>query len=98
MAEQWLVRIYNDHVLSMFEECTSPLELGRQDDRSGERLFQVTALPEGGSRIAIARHDEVKISRRTALLEPILSDQILVRNVRRKCLAGPGRWFSDQAR
>jgi adenylate cyclase len=81
MAEQWLVSIYNDQALSMYEECASPLELGRQDDREGERLFQVTPRGEGGSRIAIARHDEVKISRRTALLEPISPDQILVRNI-----------------
>ncbi len=81
MSESWLIRVYNDHVLSYFGECEGPIELGRQDERTGECLFQVARLSQRGSRIAIARSDEVKVSRRLAWLEQVSSHGILVKNI-----------------
>jgi adenylate cyclase len=81
MAESWLIRLYNDHVLSLFKECAGPVELGRQDDRAGEELYQVSPLPDRGFRIAIARSDEVKFSRRLAGVEPISAQRVRVRNL-----------------
>src|SRR5437762_12178056 len=64
MADSWLIRVYNDQVLALFKECIGPVELGRQDDRAGEGLYQVSPLPERGCRIAIARNDERSEERR----------------------------------
>ena len=81
MSDSWLVRVYNDEVLALFKECAGPVELGRQDDRCGESLFQVAKLPERGVRIAIARSDEVRVSRRLAWLEQVSSHSVLIRNL-----------------
>ena len=69
MPQSWLVRVYNDRLISSVTECTGPLELGRRDDRAGEELYRVTRSPAGHSRIAIAPVEELKISRRLAWLE-----------------------------
>ena len=69
MPESWLVRVYNDRLISFVKECTGPLELGRQNDRTGEELYQVSQGQDGHSRIAIAPVAELKISRRLAWLE-----------------------------
>jgi len=80
MTEIWLVQVYNDRLLTMFKECIGPVELGRQDNRVGEPLYQVSALAGGGSRIAIAGSDDLKISRRHARVEEIAADRVVVRN------------------
>ena len=80
MTDSWLIRVYNDHVLSLFKECGGPMELGRQDDRAGESLFQVAALLNGGCRIAIARSDEVRVSRRLAWVERVSPRRVRIRN------------------
>ena len=81
MTDTWLVRVYNDHVLAMFKECAGPLELGRQNEKAGETLYDVSTLPERGSRIAIAQKDEVKISRRLAWVESISGRRVKIRNM-----------------
>jgi adenylate cyclase len=81
MAESWWIRVYNDHHLSFFKDCDGPLELGRQDERAGESLYQVSPLAERGCRIAIARSDEVKISRRLARVERLSARRVLIRNI-----------------
>jgi adenylate cyclase len=81
MAEPWLVRVYNDRLISFVTECTGPLELGRRDDRSGEELYRVSRSPAGNARIAIAPVEELKISRRLAWLEETSNGRLLVRNL-----------------
>jgi len=81
MAESWLIRVYDNHHLFFIKECTGPLELGRQQDPNSEHLFQVSNLPDGGFRIAIARNDEVKISRRIARVEHLSENRARVRNL-----------------
>jgi len=91
MADSWLLRVYDDRLLSAVKECGPPVELGRQDDRSGEGLYQVTHFADGHVRVAIARNDEVKLSRRLAWLEERAGGKVLVRNVSAKvtfCLDG----------
>ena len=80
MAETWLIRVYNDHVLATFKECAGPVELGRQNQPTGEELNQIIALADGGYRIVIAPGDDVKISRRHARVEEIAPGRVLVRN------------------
>jgi adenylate cyclase len=80
MAETWLIRVYNDHVLATFKECVGPVELGRQNQPAGEELNQVTALADGGHRIVIAPSDDLRISRRHARVEEIAPGRVLVRN------------------
>jgi adenylate cyclase len=81
MSGCWLIRVYTDHALSLFKESAGPLELGRQDDRTGESLYQISPQPGGGYRIAIARSNELKISRRLAWLEETNANRLLVRNL-----------------
>jgi adenylate cyclase len=81
MSESWLIRVYDEHRLSLFKECAGPVELGRQDDRNGEALYQVSPLAAGGCRIAIARNDELRISRRLAWLEEVSGRWVLIRNL-----------------
>lgn len=80
MADTWLVRVYNDGVLTMFKECAGPVELGRRDHRVGEELYQVSALEGGGCRIAIAPGDDLRISRRHARVEEAGPERVVVRN------------------
>ena len=81
MPETWLVRVYNNRVLETFKECAAALELGRQDNRSREELYQLSSLPDGGLRISIAPSEELSISRRHARVEEITTDRVAVRNV-----------------
>jgi adenylate cyclase len=81
MVKSWLVRIYSNQTLLMFKECAGPVELGRQDHRVPERLFQLVPHPQRGFRIPIARTDEVSISRRTAWIEEISEHRVIVRNL-----------------
>jgi adenylate cyclase len=81
MAEPWLVRVYNDRLISFVTECTGPLELGRRDDRAGEELYRISRTPSGIARIAIAPVEELKISRRLAWLEETSDGRLLVRNL-----------------
>ena len=81
MTDRWLLRIYQDSALEMFKECVGPVELGRQDTRAGELVYQMNPLPERGVRIPIARTDEVTISRRTAWVEMISPQRVVVRNI-----------------
>ena len=81
MADSWLIRVYDEGALAMFKECNGPIELGRQDDRAEERLYQLSPLPKGGCRVPIARSDEVRISRRLAWVEEADACRVLVRNV-----------------
>ena len=81
MAESWLVIVYNDRVRAMSEKCVGPVELGRQDSRLREDLYQVTAQPEGGCRIAVSPVDEIQMSRRHARLEEAGPGKVVVRNV-----------------
>ncbi len=55
MSESWLLRVYDDRLLSAVKECAPPMELGRQDDRAGEGLYQVSHFADGHARVAIAR-------------------------------------------
>jgi adenylate cyclase len=84
MSESWLMRVYDDRLLSAVKECAPPLELGRQDDRAGEGIYQVTHFADGHLRVAIARNDEVKLSRRLAYLEELAGGNVLVRNLSAK--------------
>jgi adenylate cyclase len=84
MPESWLLRIYDDRLLSAVKECAPPVELGRQDDRSGEGLYQVTHIDGKHVRVAIARNDEVKLSRRLAWLEQVAGGAVRVRNLSAK--------------
>jgi adenylate cyclase len=84
MPESWLLRVYDDGMLSVVQECAPPMELGRQDDRSGEVLYQVTHYDDGHVRLAIARSEEVKLSRRLVWLEERRGDSVLVRNLSAK--------------
>lgn len=84
MRESWLLRVYDDRLLSAVKECVPPIELGRQDDRSGETLYQVTQYADGHVRVAIARNDEVKLSRHLVRLEALDGGSILVRNLSAK--------------
>ncbi len=81
MNKPWLLRVYDDRLLAAVKECTPPLELGRQDDRAGERLYQVTHLADGHLRVAIAPNDEVRLSRRLVWLEERALGIVLVRNL-----------------
>jgi adenylate cyclase len=81
MPQSWLLRVYNDRLISSVTECTGPLELGRRDDRAGEELYRVTRSAAGHSRIAIAPVEELKISRRLAWLEESSTGRLLVRNL-----------------
>jgi hypothetical protein len=72
--------VYDDQDLAFVTECSPPLELGRQDGRIHEWLYQVSRTFDGHSRIAIAPLDQVKMSRRMALLEAGAEDRVLVRN------------------
>jgi adenylate cyclase len=81
MSESWLLRVYEDGALAMFKEVVGPVELGRQDDRAYEQLYQVTPLAEKGCRVAIAPSDEVSISRRLAWVEDRPAGRLLVRNL-----------------
>lgn len=78
MADTWLIRVYNDHVLATFKECVGPVELGRHTP--GEDLDPVTPLPGGGYRIVIAPSDDLKISRLHARVEEIAPGRALVEN------------------
>jgi adenylate cyclase len=80
MAESWLLRVYNDQLLSVIKECSPPLELGRQDDRTGEGLYQVSRNADGHFRVAISPSDDFKMSRRMASLEGRVNGRALVRN------------------
>ncbi len=84
MSESWLLRVYDDRLLSAVKECAPPMELGRQDDRAGEGLYQVSHFADGHARVAIARSDEVKLSRRLAWLEELAGGMVLVRNLSAK--------------
>jgi adenylate cyclase len=81
MDPTWQVNIYNERVRAMSEACAGPVELGRQDSRLREQLYQVTTLSEGGSRIAISPVDEIQISRRHARVEEIAAGRVMVRNI-----------------
>jgi adenylate cyclase len=80
MAESWLLRVYNDQLLSVIRECSPPLELGRQDDRTGEGLYQLSRNADGHFRVAIAPGDDFKMSRRMAWLESRANGRVVVRN------------------
>jgi adenylate cyclase len=80
MAESWLVRVYRERLLRAVKECSPPLELGRQDDRKGEGLYQVSQFPDGHHRIAIAPRDDLETARRLAWLEVRAEGRIAVRN------------------
>ncbi len=80
MSDSWLLKVYDDQVLSVVKECAAPLELGRQNDRSGEGLYQLSHPADGHYRVAIARGDELKISRRVAWLESLAGGRVLVKN------------------
>ena len=81
MAEPWLVRVYNDRLISFVTECTGPLELGRRDTAPGEELYRLSRSAAGNARIAIAPVEELKISRRLAWLEGTSDGRLLVRNL-----------------
>jgi adenylate cyclase len=81
MADSWLIRVYEDHALVLVKECASPVEFGRQGGQPGESLYSVSRLPDGGSRVVIARNDEVEISRRLARVEKAAGERVLVRNL-----------------
>jgi len=92
------MRVYDDRLLSAVKECSLPLELGRQDDRAGEAIYQVTHFADGHLRVAIARNDEVKLSRRLAWLEELAGENVRIRNLSAKvtfsleggCQVAPG--------
>ncbi len=80
MAENWMIRVYNDGTLAVLRECAAPVELGRQDQRIGETLYQVTPSSSRGVRLAIAPTDDLKVSRRHARLEGAGPNRAIVRN------------------
>ncbi len=84
MGDSWLLRLYDDRLLSAVKECAPPIELGRQDDRTREGLYQVTQSADGHTRVAIARNDEVKLSRRLVRIEERAGNAVVVRNISEK--------------
>ena len=82
MAETWLIRVYNDHVLAIVQgvrragRAGAPGSAGRRGALPGQRA---------GRRRLSDRHrapsDDLKISRRHARVEEIAPDRVLVRNI-----------------
>jgi adenylate cyclase len=40
MSDTWLVRVYDNSALATFKECAGPLEIGRQDNRVDQGLYE----------------------------------------------------------
>lgn len=88
MHTPWLVKVFHDNELAMSKECDGPLELGRQDSRLGETLYEPLPLDEGGVRVPIAPSDDTRVSRKHARVEPIEASRALVHNFSQKVLIG----------
>ena len=80
-AQRISVRIYEDGILVFSTEVAGPVELGRQ--LTGERSALLTyRLADSGSyRVVIAPAEEVSVSRRHALVEPLPDGWVRVINI-----------------
>jgi adenylate cyclase len=78
---QLVVRVYQNDTLLFSTEVVGSVEVGRQ--RAGERgaLLKYSPGPDGASRIVIAGVDDLKVSRRHALLEPLPGERVRVSNI-----------------
>ncbi len=88
MSDPWLVSVYVDNEQAMAKECDGPLELGRQDHRLGETLYDLLPITEGGVRVPIAPADDTKVSRRHARLEALDNYRARVQNFSQKVMIG----------
>ena len=82
MAEGGLsIRVYEVNALLFSTEAAGPVELDRQ--QTGERgsLLQYTPSSAGAARVVIAPIDDVKVSRRHAMIEPLAGERVRVSNV-----------------
>ena len=72
------IQIYDGNRLAFSEELDGPVELGRQSDRK-EGVY--SRRPEGGRwRVVIAGVDEDAVSRKHALLEPLVGGRLRLTN------------------
>jgi adenylate cyclase len=81
MAENWVIRVDEENVTAFEAVCGDPLELGRQDEGNGEVLYQLSVTATGGYRLAIARIEEVNVSRRQVQIEAAANGRIRVKNI-----------------
>ncbi len=88
MPDPWQVSVFHDNELVMSKECDGPLELGRQDTRRGETLYELLPLGEGGTRIPIAAADDTKVSRQHARIEVVDERRVRVHNFSQKVMIG----------
>jgi hypothetical protein len=86
MASRLEICIYDQQNQVYFGELEGPVELGRQDE--GELppgpAGSPRRLPSGHWRLVIARSEEVSISRRHALLEPVSPQTVQIANLSAK--------------
>jgi serine/threonine protein kinase len=90
--------VYDERLLVFSHFFREPVELGRQDDRTGERLYAVSRQ-ENHARSAIFGSDEVKVSRRQCLIQPLPDNRVLIRNFSNavSIRLGDGRTVAPQA-
>jgi adenylate cyclase len=81
MSENWVIRIAEDDQTTFEAICGEPVELGRQDESNGEHLYQLSMRPDGGSRLAIAPTEEVKVSRRQVHIESAPDGRVRIKNI-----------------
>jgi adenylate cyclase len=81
MAENWVIRVEEDEQTAYEAVCGDPLELGRQDEGSGEVLYQLSDHLAEGYRLAIARNEEVNVSRRQVRIESAADGRVRIKNI-----------------
>jgi len=81
MAEHWVIRIEEDDQTAFEAVCGDPLEMGRQDEGNGELLYQLSVKPAGGYRLAIARNEEVNVSRHQVQIESTADGRARIINI-----------------
>jgi adenylate cyclase len=81
MSENWVIRIDEDDQTAFEGVCSDPLELGRQDESSGEILYHLSVKLDGSHRVAIARNEEVNVSRRQVRIESAPDGRVRIKNI-----------------
>ena len=81
MSENWVIRIDEDDQAAFEGVCSDPLELGRQDESSGEVLYHLSIKLDGSYRVAIARNEEVNVSRRQVRIESATDGRVRIKNI-----------------
>jgi adenylate cyclase len=81
MSDNWAIRIEEDNQTAFEVVCGAPLELGRQNPGNGEALYRVSIKPDGGYRLAIARNEEVSVSRRQTRIETLPDGRVQIKNI-----------------